>query len=100
MSDDVWKAAEARHRFSDLVDAAVEGHPQFVRRRDGREVVVVWMDETGWQELATTVFTIMEIQIGIERARRADVAIAETGADSRNRTADLLITNQLLYQLS
>ncbi len=24
----------------------------------------------------------------------------ETGADSRNRTGDLLITNQLLYQLS
>jgi prevent-host-death family protein len=41
MSDDVWQAAEARQRFSDLVDAAVEGHPQFVRRRDGREVVVV-----------------------------------------------------------
>jgi predicted nucleic acid-binding protein len=36
------------------------------------------MDEIGWQELATTVVTIMEIQIGIERARRADVAIAET----------------------
>lgn len=41
MSADVWQAAEARHRFSDLVDAAVDGHPQFVRRRDGREVVVV-----------------------------------------------------------
>ena len=41
MSDDVWQAAEARHRFSEVVDAAVEGHPQFVRRRDGREVVVV-----------------------------------------------------------
>jgi prevent-host-death family protein len=38
---DVWQAAEARHRFSELVDAAVEGQPQFVRRRDGREVVVV-----------------------------------------------------------
>ncbi len=38
---DVWQAAEARHRFSDVVDAAVEGRPQFVRRRDGREVVVV-----------------------------------------------------------
>jgi prevent-host-death family protein len=41
MSDDVWQAAEARHRFSEVVDAAVEGHPQFVRRRDGREVVIV-----------------------------------------------------------
>lgn len=49
MSDDVWQAAEARHRFSELVDAAVEGHPQFVRRRDGREVVVVskeYFDQT------------------------------------------------------
>ncbi len=38
---DIWQAATARHRFSDLVDAAVEGRPQLVRRRDGREVVVV-----------------------------------------------------------
>jgi prevent-host-death family protein len=36
-----WQAAEARHRFSDVVDAAVSGEPQIVRRRDGREVVVV-----------------------------------------------------------
>jgi prevent-host-death family protein len=38
---DVWQAATARHRFTEVVDAAVEGRPQFVRRRDGREVVVV-----------------------------------------------------------
>ena len=36
-----WQAADARHRFSDVVDAAVAGEPQVVRRRDGREVVVV-----------------------------------------------------------
>lgn len=36
-----WQASSARHRFTDLVDAAVEGEPQFVKRRDGREVVVV-----------------------------------------------------------
>ena len=36
-----WQAGEARHRFGAVVDAAVEGHPQFIRRRDGREVVVV-----------------------------------------------------------
>lgn len=36
-----WQAAEARHRFSKLVDSAVAGEPQVVRRRDGREVVVV-----------------------------------------------------------
>lgn len=37
----VWQAGVARHRFSELVDAAVDGNPQVVRRRDGREVVVV-----------------------------------------------------------
>jgi prevent-host-death family protein len=36
-----WQAAEARNCFSEVVDAAVGGTPQFVRRRDGREVVVV-----------------------------------------------------------
>ena len=29
-----------------------------------------------------------------------DIAILEDGAPTRTRTADLLITNQLLYQLS
>jgi len=41
VSSDVWQAAAARHRFSEVVDAAVKGRPQFVRRRDGREVVIV-----------------------------------------------------------
>jgi prevent-host-death family protein len=39
--DPIWQAAQARHRFSELVDAAMEGEPQFIRRRDGREVVLV-----------------------------------------------------------
>jgi prevent-host-death family protein len=38
---DSWLAAAARHHFSEVIDAAVEGRPQFVRRRDGHEVVVV-----------------------------------------------------------
>ena len=37
----VWQASDARQHFSDLVDAAVHGEPQFVTRRDGMEVVVV-----------------------------------------------------------
>jgi predicted nucleic acid-binding protein len=37
-----------------------------------------WMDEIGWQDLATTVLTIMEIQIGIERAKRSNVATADS----------------------
>ncbi len=36
-----WQAAEARHRFSEVIDAAAAGAPQFVHRRDGQEVVVV-----------------------------------------------------------
>ena len=36
-----WEAEEARHRFAELVDKAVGGEPQFIRRRDGREVVMV-----------------------------------------------------------
>jgi prevent-host-death family protein len=37
----IWQAAEARHRFTELVNAAVHGEPQFVQRRDGTAVVVV-----------------------------------------------------------
>jgi prevent-host-death family protein len=36
-----WQAGAARNRFTAVVDAAVAGQPQFIRRRDGREVVVV-----------------------------------------------------------
>jgi len=39
-----WQASEARHKFTDVVDAAVSGDPQFVRRRDGRQVVVVSLE--------------------------------------------------------
>lgn len=38
---DTWQAGRARHHFSEIVDSAVEGKPQFIRRRDGREVVLV-----------------------------------------------------------
>jgi len=36
-----WQASAARQSFSDVIDGAVDGEPQFVKRRDGREVVVV-----------------------------------------------------------
>jgi prevent-host-death family protein len=39
--DPTWQAAQARHRFSELVDAAMEGESQFIRRRDGRGAVLV-----------------------------------------------------------
>lgn len=40
----VWQASDARQHFSDLMDAAVHDAPQFVTRRDGKEVVVVSRD--------------------------------------------------------
>jgi len=39
-----WQASAARLRFPEIIDAAVAGQPQFVQRRDGKEVVVVSRD--------------------------------------------------------
>ena len=36
-----WQAAQARAHFSEIVEAAIEGRPQFIHRRDGHEVVLV-----------------------------------------------------------
>jgi prevent-host-death family protein len=36
-----WQASNARLHFSDIVDGAVAGTPQFIERRDGKAVVVV-----------------------------------------------------------
>ena len=49
-----------------------------LRKKKPHPALLSWMGSIGWQELATTVLTIMEIQIGIERARRTDVATAES----------------------
>jgi len=39
-----WQAAEARHKFGDVVDAAVSGEPQLIERRDGKKAVLVSKD--------------------------------------------------------
>jgi predicted nucleic acid-binding protein len=49
-----------------------------LRKKKPHPTLISWMDDVGWQELATTVLTVMEIQIGIERARRSDTAAAES----------------------
>ena len=36
-----WQATKARGAFAEIIEAAVEGTPQLIRRRDGKEVVVV-----------------------------------------------------------
>jgi len=39
-----WQASAARNRLADIIDEAVAGQPQFIRRRDGKQVVVVSRD--------------------------------------------------------
>jgi toxin FitB len=48
-----------------------------LRKKKPHPHLLDWMDEIGWQDLATSVLTIMEIQSGIERARRSDSSIAD-----------------------
>jgi prevent-host-death family protein len=39
-----WQSTKARGAFAEIIEAAVEGTPQLIRRRDGKEVVVVSRD--------------------------------------------------------
>jgi prevent-host-death family protein len=39
-----WQATQARGAFAEIVEAASKGQPQLIRRRDGKEVVVVSRD--------------------------------------------------------
>lgn len=47
-----------------------------LRKQRPHPALLRWIGTTGWPELATTAFTIMEIQMGIERARQSDDAVA------------------------
>lgn len=49
-----------------------------LRKKKPHPNLLSWMDEIGWQDLGTTVLTVMEIQIGIERAKRSNAAIADS----------------------
>jgi predicted nucleic acid-binding protein len=51
-----------------------------LRRKKPHPSLVRWIDSIGWDELFMTAFTVMEIQIGIERARRTDPAVADAVA--------------------
>lgn len=46
-----WNVAEAKARFSELIDAAEQAGPQTIRRRGREVVVVVPIDE--WHRKAT-----------------------------------------------
>jgi hypothetical protein len=36
-----WQATDALGAFAQIIDAAIKGTPQLIRRQDGKEVVVV-----------------------------------------------------------
>jgi len=48
-----------------------------LRRKKPHPALLRWIAEVGWDELRTTSFTVMEIQIGIERARVSAPAVAD-----------------------
>lgn len=47
-----------------------------LRKQRPHPVLLRWIESTGYPALATTAFTIMEIQMGIERARQSNKAVA------------------------
>ncbi|HEY2620463.1 MAG TPA: type II toxin-antitoxin system Phd/YefM family antitoxin [Acetobacteraceae bacterium] len=75
---DSWQAATAWHRFSELVDAAVEGRPQFVRRRDGREVVVVSREY--YEQTRPSLKSVLLSHRFGERGDSFDQALQDAGA--------------------
>lgn len=62
-----------------------------LRKKRPHPNLLRWMDEVGWDELATTAITIMEIQVGIERAQRSS---PETAAGVRTWLDGLLAVGQ------
>lgn len=47
------------------------------RKKRPHPAVTRWLAQTGWEDIATTVVTITEIQRGIERVRVSNLAVAE-----------------------
>jgi PHD/YefM family antitoxin component YafN of YafNO toxin-antitoxin module len=39
-----WQATKAREALPEIIEAAIAGAPQLIKRRDGKEVVVVSKD--------------------------------------------------------
>jgi hypothetical protein len=47
VAEKIWQAGSARESLADIIEAAIAGTPQVVRRSDGQEVVVVSRDYYG-----------------------------------------------------
>jgi prevent-host-death family protein len=82
---DTWQAAAARNRFTDIIDAAVAGEPQFVQRRDGKEVVVV-----SREYFENTKANIKSYLLNAGYAGEGEAQFDAIMADVRNGFPDLL----------
>jgi len=52
-----WQASEARGRFAEVIDAALAGMPQVIRKRGGGEVVVV--SRAAWERSKPTLREVL-----------------------------------------
>ena len=77
----VWQASEARQAFSNVVDAAVAGEPQFVQRRDGKEVVVVSREYFDKNRMDLKTFLLTQ-------------GVLEDGDNSFQETIDDIVANR------
>lgn len=48
-----------------------------LRKKKPHPNLLAWMGQISWEDISTTALTVMEIQIGIERARRIDPVVAK-----------------------
>jgi prevent-host-death family protein len=58
MSGGTWSVAEAKAKFSEVIDLALSGHPQTVTRNGSRAVVIVSADE--WERKTRRVGNLAE----------------------------------------
>ena len=74
-----WQASVARNRLSEIIDQAVAGDPQFIERRDGKEVVVVSRDYFERTKGNLKTFLLHETYAGPGEEEAADEAPATDG---------------------
>lgn len=84
MAADIWTVAEAKAKFSELIDRARSGGPQTITRNGRTVAVIVSTDE--WERKTTRTGNLAEF-FAASPLREADLEIKRTG--SRLRKTDL-----------
>ncbi|MEW6206335.1 MAG: hypothetical protein AB1516_13540 [Pseudomonadota bacterium] len=67
-----WPVQDAKARFSELLDTCLRDGPHAVSRRGEEQAVRAWIKNIPEHLLYLSVFTLTEIQSGIERTREQD----------------------------